>query len=132
MTWIMWSFFFVPICAQNSLQEFLSGLFYYQKNWKTLKIKHDLDDLEKAIHKQAIRYILNRLISSRYIKVYFNYDKCQFLENVMACMRLSEFIQIYHRKSTKSVYTCSCKYKWTNKKEKKFRKRLFALLCPLM
>lgn len=49
--------FFVPICAQNSLQEFLSGLFYYQKNWKTLKIEHDLDDLEKAIHKQAIKYV---------------------------------------------------------------------------
>lgn len=64
--------------------------------------------------------MLNRLISSRYLKVYFNYDKCQFLKNAMACMWLSEFIQIYHRKSTKSVYTCSCikKYKWTNKKEK--------------
>lgn len=111
-------FFFVPICAQNSLQEFLNGLFYYQKNWKTLKIEHDL---EKAIHKQAIRYMLNRLISSRFknrLKLY--YDKCQFLENATACIRLSEFIQIYHRKSTKSVYTCSCitKYKWTNKKEK--------------
>lgn len=67
MTWIMWSLFlFVPICAQNSLQEFLSGLFYCQKNWKTLKIEHDLDNLEKAVHTSNKVYVE----SSNIIKIF--------------------------------------------------------------